>query len=94
VFNNEQMNQTVFAFRRYGDASCRYTGIERHDTLAAREGCCPTAAKRSDVPRLVGLSGFAKSASAQAGWRSRRRWRSRWSTLRRFWTCALTRFAM
>jgi hypothetical protein len=46
VFNTEQMNQAVFAFRRYGDASLRYTGIESHeglthyglyDTVVARE---------------------------------------------------------
>ena len=46
VFNTEQMNQAVFAFRRYEDASLRYTGIERHkglthyglyDTVVARE---------------------------------------------------------
>ena len=30
VFNTEQMNQAVFAFRRYEDASLGYTGIERH----------------------------------------------------------------
>jgi hypothetical protein len=34
VFNTEQMNQAVFAFRRYEDASLRYTGIETHDGLA------------------------------------------------------------
>lgn len=33
VFNTEQMNQAVFAFRRYEDASLRYTGIERHPNL-------------------------------------------------------------
>lgn len=33
VFNTEQMNQAVFAFRRYEDASLRYTGIESHDDL-------------------------------------------------------------
>jgi hypothetical protein len=46
VFNTEQMNQAVFAFRRYEDASLRYTGIESHegltyyglyDTVVARE---------------------------------------------------------
>lgn len=31
VLNTEQMNQAVFAFRRYEDASLRYTGIESHD---------------------------------------------------------------
>jgi len=34
VFNTEQMNQAVFAFRRYEDASLRYTGIESHPGLA------------------------------------------------------------
>jgi len=46
VFNTEQMNQAVFAFRRYEDASLKYTGIESHeglthiglyDTVVARE---------------------------------------------------------
>ena len=46
VFNTEQMNQAVFAFRRYEDALLRYTGIESHeglthyglyDTVVARE---------------------------------------------------------
>jgi len=47
VFNTEQMNQAVFAFRRYEDASLRYSGIESHeglthyglyDTVVARDG--------------------------------------------------------
>jgi hypothetical protein len=33
VFNTEQMNQAVFAFRRYEDASLSYTGIESHKGL-------------------------------------------------------------
>ena len=33
VFNTEQMNQAVFAFRRYEDASLRYTGLESHENL-------------------------------------------------------------
>jgi Type III restriction enzyme, res subunit len=46
VFNTEQMNQAVFAFRRYEDASLKYTGLESHeglthyglyDTVVARE---------------------------------------------------------
>lgn len=46
VFNTEHMNQAVFAFRRYEDASLSYTGIESHegltryglyDTVVARE---------------------------------------------------------
>ena len=44
VFNTEHLNQAVFAFRRYEDASLRYTGIESqegqthyglHDTVEA-----------------------------------------------------------
>jgi predicted house-cleaning noncanonical NTP pyrophosphatase (MazG superfamily)/L-rhamnose mutarotase len=46
VFNTEHMNQAVFAFRRYEDASLCYTGIDSHpglthyglyDTVVARE---------------------------------------------------------
>jgi hypothetical protein len=33
VFNSAQMNQAVFAFRRYEDASLSYTGIESHEGL-------------------------------------------------------------
>lgn len=46
VFNSNHMNQAVFAFRRYEDASLSYTGIDSHpglrqiglyDTVVARE---------------------------------------------------------
>ena len=33
VFNSGHMNQTVFAFRRYEDASLSYTGIDSHEGL-------------------------------------------------------------
>ena len=33
VFNTEQMNQAVFAFRRYEDASLAYTGLDSHNEL-------------------------------------------------------------
>jgi hypothetical protein len=33
VFNTERMNEAVFAFRRYEDASLAYTGIESHEGL-------------------------------------------------------------
>jgi len=33
VFNTEQMNQAVFAFRRYEDASLAYTGVDSHPNL-------------------------------------------------------------
>ena len=35
VFNTEQMNQAVFAFRRYEDASLNYTGIDSHEGLSS-----------------------------------------------------------
>ena len=33
LFNPLRLNQAVFAFRRYEDASLRYTGIESHEGL-------------------------------------------------------------
>ena len=33
VFNATHMNQAIFAFRRYEDASLSYTGIESHEGL-------------------------------------------------------------
>ncbi len=33
AFNTKHMNQAVFAFRRYENASLRYTGIESHEGL-------------------------------------------------------------
>jgi hypothetical protein len=33
VFNSDHMNQAVFAFRRYEDASLSYTGIDSHEDL-------------------------------------------------------------
>jgi len=41
VFNTERMNESVFAFRRYEDASLRYTGIERQPG-SARHGLYDT----------------------------------------------------
>jgi hypothetical protein len=38
VFNTEQMNAAVFAFRRYEDASLSYTGIPSHEGLRMRGG--------------------------------------------------------
>ncbi|HEU0195993.1 MAG TPA: hypothetical protein VFQ88_02105 [Nevskiaceae bacterium] len=35
VFNTELMNDAVFAFRRYEDASLRYTGVESHEGLSS-----------------------------------------------------------
>ena len=50
VFNTEQMNQAVFAFRRYEDASLRYTGIESHEGLS-HYGLYDTVVARDYPPR-------------------------------------------
>ena len=47
VFNTEQMNQAVFAFRRYEDASLSYTGIESHEGLV-RYGLFSTVVEVSE----------------------------------------------
>ena len=47
VFSTEQMNQAVFAFRRYEDASLRYTGIESHEGLT-HYGLYDTVVARSE----------------------------------------------
>jgi hypothetical protein len=49
VFNTEQMNQAVFAFRRYEDASLRYTGIESHEGLT-HYGLYDTVVGREALP--------------------------------------------
>lgn len=49
VFNTEQMNQAVFAFRRYEDASLRYTGIESHEGLT-HYGLYNTVVAREEAP--------------------------------------------
>lgn len=48
VFNTEQMNQAVFAFRRYEDASLSYTGIDSHADLT-HFGLYDTVVAREDV---------------------------------------------
>lgn len=45
VFNTERMNQAVFAFRRYEDASLSYSGIDRHEG-SNRYGLYDTAVER------------------------------------------------
>jgi hypothetical protein len=49
VFNTEQMNQAVFAFRRYEDASLRYTGIDSHPGLT-HYGLYDTVVARDEAP--------------------------------------------
>lgn len=48
VFNTEHMNQAVFAFRRYEDASLSYTGIESHEDLT-RYGLYDTVVARDAI---------------------------------------------
>jgi hypothetical protein len=45
VFNTERMNAAVFAFRRYEDASLRYTGIDSHEGLTHIGGYDTVVAK-------------------------------------------------
>jgi len=45
VFNTEHMNQAVFAFRRYEDASLSYSGIDSHPGLS-RYGLYDTVVER------------------------------------------------
>lgn len=47
VFNTERMNAAVFAFRRYEDASLRYTGIDSHEGLTHIGGYNTVVAKES-----------------------------------------------
>ena len=45
VFNTERMNAAVFAFRRYENASLRYTGIDSHEGLTLVGGYDTVVAK-------------------------------------------------
>jgi hypothetical protein len=49
VFNATHMNQAIFAFRRYEDASLSYTGIESHKGLR-HIGLYDTVVAVADVP--------------------------------------------
>jgi hypothetical protein len=49
VFNTEQMNQAVFAFRRYEDSSLSYTGIDSHPGLTHYGLYDTVVAKDSEV---------------------------------------------
>lgn len=52
VFNTELMNAAVFAFRRYEDASLRYTGVESHEGLT-RYGLYNTVVAREEPTDYV-----------------------------------------
>jgi hypothetical protein len=53
VFNTEQMNAAVFAFRRYEDASLRYTGIESHDGLTHYGLYDTVVARETEMKEIV-----------------------------------------
>ena len=55
VFNTEQMNQAVFAFRRYEDASLQYTGLESHEGLS-HYGLFDTVVAKDAKPASITLS--------------------------------------
>jgi hypothetical protein len=59
VFNTERMNEAVFAFRRYEDASLRYTGIESHEGLTHYGLYDTVVAKDMDAT----LDGFGRAAA-------------------------------
>jgi hypothetical protein len=48
VFNTELMNQAVFAFRRYEEASLSYTGIDSHENLTHYGGYDTVVAKEEE----------------------------------------------
>ncbi len=48
VFNTEYMNQAVFAYRRYEDASLRYTGIQSHERQT-HYGLYDTVISRNEI---------------------------------------------
>src|SRR5579885_247550 len=65
VFNTEQMNQAVFAFRRYEDASLRYTGIESHEGLT-RYGLYDTVVGREQEAIAARTSRTSGTAGTKA----------------------------
>jgi hypothetical protein len=62
VFNTEQMNAAVFAFRRYEDASLRYTGILSHDGLT-HYGLYDTVVAKVLRPAALGADGLQFDSS-------------------------------
>ncbi|WP_285247499.1 DEAD/DEAH box helicase family protein [Pseudarthrobacter sp. efr-133-R2A-89] len=51
VFNTEHMNQAVFAFRRYEDASLSYAGLDSHEGLT-RYGLYDTVVARDTIEAM------------------------------------------
>lgn len=68
VFNDSLMNDAVYKFRRYEDASLSYTGIERH-RYDASVGLFDTALSREDYEQMEapGLPGLAPDGSPGEG---------------------------
>ncbi len=53
VFNESLMNDAVYKFKRYEDASLTYTGIDRH-AADAHVGLHSTTISRADYAALAG----------------------------------------
>ena len=53
VFNEALMNDTVYKFKRYEDASLSYTGIDRHADEGV--GLYSTVISRHDYDMMAGL---------------------------------------
>ncbi len=56
VFNESLMNDAVYKFKRYEDASLEYTGINRH-AVDGNVGLYSTTVSREDYARWRGMSG-------------------------------------
>lgn len=69
VFNTERMNAAVFAFRRYENASLRYTGIDSHEGLT-HVGGYDTVVAKEFTPIVTGAQAFVRMAAKKVLGRS------------------------
>ena len=67
VFNDAVMNDAVYKFRRYEDASLSYTGIERH-SYDASVGLFDTALSREDYEEMKRRDSRAEPEEAAPRW--------------------------
>lgn len=52
LFNNELMNDAIYKFKRYEDASLIYTGINKHD--GEKMGLFDTVISSDDYKNVLG----------------------------------------
>lgn len=62
VFNEALMNDAVYKFKRYEDASLSYTGVDRH--AGEGVGLYSTVVSRTDYDQLAGLLAASMEATA------------------------------